>query len=188
MGLVAPLLRHWHPPSPLARLLILSFDISRSCLYLANRRKGDRTRHAGGRDSEEPREKPWKDRRESKQTERDRARSRGIGGRPRERERGREKRNERGEIERDRRHRDRKRAKLRCITPRDKERCSGGVRNRQWRGWTAAGRSRGREMVGRKGQRERGGEGEREREVKARREQPDRPTVYQSVIRAPSWV
>lgn len=100
MGLVVPLLRHWHPPSPLARLLILSFDISRSCLYLANRRKGDRTRRAGGRDSEEPREKPWKDRRESKQTERDRARSRGIGGRPRERERKRE-------TERERRNRER---------------------------------------------------------------------------------
>lgn len=74
----------------------------------------------------------------------DRARSRGAG-------RGSSERETEGERERDRRHRDRKRAKLRCITLRDKERCSGGVQNRQWRGWTAAGRSRGREMVGRRG-------------------------------------
>lgn len=107
-------------------------------------------RHAGGRDSEEPREKPWKDRREPRETEGDRG---GLEGGQ--------------ETERDQRHGGRKRVQIRCIMlPRDKERCSGGVQNRQWRGWTAAGRSRGHEMLGRREQGEQGekrGEGERER-------------------------
>lgn len=50
VGLVALLLRHWHPPRP------LSHSPSRSC-FLANGRKGDHTRHVGARDSENLRER-----------------------------------------------------------------------------------------------------------------------------------
>lgn len=152
-----------------------SHSTSRSCLHLANRRKGDRTRHAGGRDPEET-ERETVER--AKGTKGDRARSRGAGGRPRE-------------TERDRRHR---------MRPKESEATLHNAATRQGKvqrgrsepsvagmdrggseSWARNGRAKGGEGC-------QGGEGGREREAKARREQPDRPTVYQSVIRAPSWV
>lgn len=114
VGLVVPLLRHWHPPTS-ARSF--SHSPSRSCLHPANGRKGDHTRHVGTRDPESLRARERKRERQS-ETAADR-RETGDRGRLREK-RGRS----RGGIFK--RRSKRERSKIRCITPVDGERWQRG--------------------------------------------------------------
>jgi len=108
VGLVVPLLRHWHPPRPLAHSLIR--PLARAFIWRTVER-GIARWHVGARDPEDLRGRASEKSREERPT-RDRGR---LREKPKGRSRGFQRRSKR------------ERPKIRGITPVDGKRCSGGA-------------------------------------------------------------